>query len=364
MTLIRQNTDLQTRHISQLDKVTVTQRFFDFVDAAVTVSARATFYNTKEEQKCALQELHQNLFDTERGIYAMSLLLPGLTDYSKQLGCLTLLSNARNGECIITNEQETMILQRLLQQLPTHRMLNLFTMLRQNRVNNARTRKLILRSLLNAPKLELWSVRYRNKMRVALQHAWGKRIASIIRTILTKPDANRSDKEKQILNAQICKYASRKHQMEKILQCVGFVLGNTQNANLPLLRAFNDAKTDFEKGKVLPYEVLEGIRSRYHAERDTAEVLELTKTRLTVGQQMQLQRKAEQSGVDIEIDFNQYSAVKLYLYAYERGLTEEISEVLHRKACTEAENLNMAFDGIGILVVIVTTCSDSPIILD
>ena len=55
----------------------------------------------------------------------------------------------------------------------------MFGMLRKERVNNARTRRLILSTLLRADNLEFWSVKYRRKLATALIHAWGRRTASI-----------------------------------------------------------------------------------------------------------------------------------------------------------------------------------------
>ena len=69
--------------------------FCDFLDSAGTATNRATHYNTKEEQQAAVNKIHQDLFDIDRGFYAMCLLLP-VTDYTRQLGLGKLLDTAEN----------------------------------------------------------------------------------------------------------------------------------------------------------------------------------------------------------------------------------------------------------------------------
>ena len=82
---------------------------------------------------------------------------------------------------------------------------------------------------------------------------------------------------------------------------------------LDRLAAYREAKSDFDRGAVLPPETMEGLRSRYHKDRTSAEVLELTKSQLTIGQKIAVQRKAEQSGVEVEFDPAKYDAVRLYV---------------------------------------------------
>ena len=58
--------------------------------------------------------------------------------------------------------------------MPAQRLLKLFLIFRGDkggkRVNNARTRKLILRSILDNPKLDFWAVKYRRKVAMCLAH--------------------------------------------------------------------------------------------------------------------------------------------------------------------------------------------------
>ena len=136
-------------HLSNEQRELLPVAFGEFLDTAATATSRATFYNTRAEQEAAIESVHDALFQTDRGVYATSLLLPGLTDYSRQIGAIRLLRSAQPENNWLSPVQESSILRSLLQALPTQRVLKMFGMLRTARVNNARTRRLILSTVLS-----------------------------------------------------------------------------------------------------------------------------------------------------------------------------------------------------------------------
>ena len=137
---------------------------------------------------------------------------------------------------------------------------------------------------------------------------------------------------------------------DKVLEIVGFILGVEQHLTLPLLKAYHEAKTDLTKGRCLPFETLEGIRSTFHASSySRQEVLEWTKKHLTKGQRLAMQRTAEKEGVKVKVDFRDYDPVRLYLYAFERGWSKDIEAALQKKAKELAQGLLLP-DQVGILV--------------
>ena len=75
----------------KINEAEIVKVFTSFVDTAMTATNRSTKYNTKEEQEKSVQDVHKRMFSVNRGFYAASLLLDGLTDYSKQFGVETLL---------------------------------------------------------------------------------------------------------------------------------------------------------------------------------------------------------------------------------------------------------------------------------
>ena len=277
-----------------------------------------------------METVHSELFALDRGIYTASLLLPGVTDFTRQVGAVRLLRTAQAGG-LLSAEQEAAAMRGLLQLLPPQRMLKMFATVRAERIDNAHTRRLILSTLLGADNLEFWAVKYRRKLATALIHAWGRRTGSIVRAVLAKPAHDRTDKERQIVQRHLHRFGHGVNR-DRTEQCVRFILGDEDGLTLRRLAAFRDAKRNLAAGAMLPFETLEGLRGRFHRDKTSAEVLELTKSQLTTGQKIGLQRKATESDVAVEFDPAKYDAVRLYVYAYEMGLSEAIRGELVRKA--------------------------------
>src|SRR5271170_704316 len=66
-----------------------------FLDAATTSLGRATHYNSREEQQRAELLAHDALLWLDRGLYAVLLALPGVTDRARQVGLKNLLGSPR-----------------------------------------------------------------------------------------------------------------------------------------------------------------------------------------------------------------------------------------------------------------------------
>jgi len=336
-------------HLTSEQRELLPLAFGEFLDTAATATSRATFYNTRAEQEAAVESVHRELFVMDRGVYTAALMLPGLTDFSRQIGAVRLLRSAQRSDGLLSSEQEATVMRGLLRALPPQRMLKMFGMLRKERVNNARTRRLILSTLLRADNLEFWSVKYRRKLATALIHAWGRRTTSIMRAVLAKPADDRTDREQQIVQRHVGRFVDR-DDVDRVEQCVRFILGDEDGLTLRRLVAYRDAKGDLARGRSLPFETLEGLRSRFHRDKTSAEVLEMTKSQLTSGQKIGLQRKAKEADVEVEFDPASYDAVRLYVYAYEMGLSEAIREELTRKARSTAARLPVRFEHAGILL--------------
>ena len=348
-TLTATQTSLVLRQMTEDQKRELSQAFLSFIETASVGTARASFYNTQAEQVQAIDLSHQKLLNVDRSIYGMSLLLPGFTDYTKQLGVVKFLGNHRMDAIFLDESQEKRIIQRLLGQLSVPRKLKLFAWLKKEKINNARTRKLILNSILSEKHLERWVSKYKTKIATTLEHAWGKRMCSIIKAILSKPASKLSLKEKNILKVNVLKYSPQNY-THIVLECVSFALSVERVYNLPLLKSYQEAKSDLMKGSKLSFEVLEGIRSTYHPESTTAQVLELTKKQLTKGQKIAFQAQATKAQVDITFNPKNYDCIRLYIYAFKQGLTDDITEVLAENAAKTARGLPLQFEKVGILL--------------
>jgi hypothetical protein len=342
-------TEVVIRDFSKLNENTIIKTFLNFIDVGNTATGRATFYNTKDEQNTVIENSHRNMLGIDRGIYAATMMLDGINDINKMVGVRNLLLTKDNRDhSMISLETETKIIACLMTQLPVQRLLKMYGDLKEKRVNNARTRRIILLSILNSSSLEYWSVKYRAKMKNALEHAWGKRMTSIIASILKRKSKDWNAKELTIITTNVRKYANHEAN-EKVEECVSFILGNEKNITLPILTSFVEAKTDLSKGTKLPTEVLEGIRSTYHKGVKKEKILELTKENLTEKEKMKVQTRAANAGIAIKFDPSKQDVVDLYIYAYERGMDDEIASALKEKAKSAAKNSPLSYGKVGIV---------------
>ena len=207
-------------------------------------------------------------------------------------------------------------------------------------------------------------MKYRKKVKTALTHAWDEKTTGIITSILKKTNfgqgtlANIGITESQILLKNIGKYVSGGPDGD-ILQAifrayegVAFVFGDTKRTDftVPVLKAFNEAKTDLSSGEPLPIEVLEGIRSTFHKKETQAKILKTASKTMTNKQRMLTQKKAQKEGVHIEFDPMTADIVDLYKMAYETGMTEEVWAAINKKAFDASRQIPIRFNSLGILV--------------
>jgi hypothetical protein len=338
-----------------------------FLDTVTTSFGRATHYNSREEQQKAELSSHSNMLKFDRSLYTVFLTLPGVTTRSSQIGVKTLLGTPRTKEDGFLNaDLERKAIEWLVSNTLPQRVLKMFQAfcigdesLGIRKANNARTRKLILRTILNAPNLELWSVKYRKKVKAALTHAWGERRTSIIKAILAKPIAAWNLKEEKIIATNIVKHAaylesSIPENLFHTYEYISFILGNAHPLGLrprsALISSFFKARNALFNGKCLPPEVLEGIRSTYHQNAPKETVIELTSKSMTKTQRLQVQKRADSAGIKVDMDPRDYDPIQLYIYAFENGMTEEIETVLQNKAYNAACNFPAKYNKIGILV--------------
>jgi len=339
-------------HIPEKEMKDFGKKVISLMNLAGVNTGRATHYNTKEEKEEMEKKVHHEIFSKDRGVYAAVHCMPGVTDYSIQRATMAMLGNTweQHNKSALTQDVETFILKKLVANLPANRMLNLFSDIRENRINNSRAKKrIILETLLNAKGIDWWAVKYRNKMRKALEHALGKRRTGILKSILSQ-DRMTADGF-AIVKDFILQYVDLAERHVLVLDSLRFILGcPIGESESKLFKAFNDAKKDLKKGKGLPMEVLEGIRSTYHKEVPQEAILELTKKTMTNKQKRQVQKKAQKAGVEVKFDPMKSNTVDLYIYAFEMGMTDAVAKALKVKAEKIAASFPYSFKRLGILV--------------
>jgi len=334
-----------------------------FIDAAQTATGRSSFYNTKEEQDKAMQDIHRDLFVLDRGLYSLCLLLPGLLDQTKRHGLGMLLDNPPVGteSSLVDPTVESRIIAKLSNTLPPQRLLKMFEQFRRERVNNSRTKRLILRSILCSENFgDFWAIKYRYKLRRALEHAWSKRVTSILRSILgkrfTKNKTSLTGKEGAILRDKILRFVHPGRDL-LVLECVAFILGHEEELSLPLLKAYVEAKKDFTKAKGIPLSNLMYLRGRFHLDKVTkAQVYELAKGQMTETEKSLTHKSTKKEGVEVSFDPEKIEATKLYIYLYEMAETltkdarKKIDAALKRKGEEAARKLLATHKNVGVVL--------------
>jgi hypothetical protein len=96
--------------------------------------------------------------------------------------------------------------------------------------------------------------------------------------------------------------------------------------------------------------VLEGIRSVFHKSTPKEEVLRITAGSLTKAQRMTVQKRAAAAQVEVKMDPADYDAVRLYLYAFEMGMTDGIARALVDKAREASRGFPVRYASLGVLV--------------
>jgi len=345
---------------NEIQPVEASQKVCNFLDTATTSFGRATHYNTKEEQKAAEMAVHGELFVMSRDIYLAMLLLPGVADHARQIGIGRLLSNPRtpDADVFLNPKLEREVLVHLVDHLPAPRMFRLFDAFRGQgdefgvtKANNARTRKLILSSLIGAKRLDLWTLKYRGKMARALAHAWGQRRFSIIGSIAQKDRRRWTAKEKAIFKDHVFKFRGLNKE-PYVVECLAFLSGKRVDLSIRLFQAFVDAKIDIKAGEKLPTEVLEGIRSMYHPGVKPEDILKVKAASgtMTTGERRTVQKRAKAAGVEVKMDPTRYDPVDLYIYAFENGADKKVFDALDTKAEAAAAALPVKYDRVGIVV--------------
>jgi hypothetical protein len=321
---------------------------------------RATHYNTLEELVAIRMPTHMSTFNLDRTVYGCIACLPGTTDFTKMTVIANLLGitwNPGRGynwvEPILTMDHERMIIDLLVSTLPPNRMLTLFSSFEDTKINNARMRKTVLPFILNSNNLGWWSVKYRKKLKTILSHCWGRKMTSVVKSILGKD--SRTYKEKDILTSFIFSYLTFTDKNDIVEECISFIMSAIPESDYTqkLFKDFYGAKTDFSRAKGLPKEIIEGIRSTYHPTIEKAETLKVAESSMTGKEKRLVQNQAKKAGVKVKWSAMEQPLVELLIYGFKMGFTSEIIEAIHYKAKKASEALPFNYKRVGII------CDDS-----
>ena len=367
--------------LTQKSLATVRQSLIDGLTIASGAKSSATYYHGKDEQLKAIQTQIKSLYKLSKELPLIVASQKGATGKFVAEVLLNEFQNTlKGGACNIVNPidwydnglSDKAVLTALnnLGENGLPYVLRLFVDLKNAKVNNERSRKIVLGFIWGQDNLEFYAMKYRNKLAEILRHVYGKKMTSVLLSIAGKA-ANvgqfvvGSEKEMNIVNEHILRYYNG--DMVKASKLLLFIFkkdtGVTYGANeFPLLSEYMKAKVDITSTKKVPEEVLLGLISnvrhpQYHSMWATDIQKEATKALIrknvevtSVNQQVRQTKSTAKLGVEKTVDLEKATDfLALYKTGYETRFTDEIMSAIDKLA-DKKKIAGFFYQNIGIIV--------------
>lgn len=299
-----------------------------------------TFYDTKKEVIENNLKRHEEVFCDDRELYTYLLYFNNAKYYSKELIMCNLLKNSLHKEDNFNKEdldiEDYLIYRALLNENITHA-LKMLLSLKDNKINNSRTSKLILRFLFDRGNLDYISIKYKSKIKELLIHALGlKNINKVL------------SGDKCLFDKKIGVYKN-----PYAYECFMFIFNKDVKVKSEYIQAYLDAKKAILDGNSLkikkglvPIEVLEGFvhdSKRYFCLENLYEVANVSEKQL-----VQKQKVLKDKGVvrKKEIDYSKLSFNDLIKLLYNGSLEEVDKEKVNSEIDKKLISLKKFFSNI------------------
>lgn len=284
-----------------------------FINALSTSIAKETFYNEESEQKAALDMIHSNALVASRIFYALMLLSQSTTDENKKLVALNLLENTK-----VSLEQkkwENALMLQSFSKMQPNRVFDIFNYLVDMKVNNSRTRNLILEFLKrNSRSLSLWAIKYKRSLRRIIRHA---------------------------------------HISSKLHEAIGFLVSHKFKVTEPILINYSRAQEGIEQEALykLPLTVARGFAAKYKINKEEFLKTFVERGKLTQKESRQQAQEFKAEGIDTEIDPTKLSLFDLYIYLDSLvTLPAEAEEYVEIAAKRQAKNIAYRFSDVAVIL--------------
>jgi hypothetical protein len=283
---------------------------------------KGAFYEETDEQFQQVSRMWNELFNYDRTLFCLITLLGG-TGFSKGVMSHILLSNPQSStgrELIpegLSVDYETEVILYNLSKEKTPRALKNLLMLTgregQTKVNNARTRKLILEYIFNRghDSLDNLAVNYKGKLKTLVRHALGRQdLAKILMgdDQLFQKWIGRYHKnalpvvlylfDRPIPNDQVFAYYKKVEQVLKLKEAA-------QRRDVEAFRHFMDG---------LPRLTVLGYRNTYKVPIEKSEIFE--KTQMSNRQAIQMEAAAKRSGTKVKVNYKNQDVYDLWKALY------------------------------------------------
>lgn len=358
----------------------IKQSLIDGLTIASGAKSSATYYHSKDEQLNAIRSQIKRQYSLSKELPLIIATQKGATGrYVSEVLLNEFKNTYRGGACNIVNpidwydngvcDKAVLTALNNLGENGIPYVLRLFVDLKDSKVNNERTRKIILGYIWGQSNIEFYAMKYRNKIVKVLKHVYGQKNASILLSIAKKQIINSglfdNDKESSIANKLILKYFNGDSLRAFKLLLFLFKMDNEVNydvANFPLLSEYQKAKTDITNIKTVPEEVLIGLVSstkhpQYHSMWSTAIQREATKALIrknvevtSINQQVRQTKSTAKLGVEKRVDVDKATDfIALYKTGYETGFTTELKNAIDKLA-DKKKITGFYYDNVGIVI--------------
>lgn len=365
--------------LTQKMVITIKQSLIDGLTIASGAKSSSTYYHKKDEQMKAIQTQIKGMYKLSKELPLIIASQKGATGrFVSEVLLNEFKETLKGGACNIVNPidwydnglSDKAVLTALnnLGENGLPYVLRLFIDLKNARVNNERTRKIILGFIWGQNNLEFYAMKYRNKIAEILRHVYGQKKTSILLSIAMKQTMNsnllfENEKEVNIANDLVLKYFNG--DSIKAFKLLLFLFKKDLNisfSEFPLLSEYQKAKIDITGIKTVPEEVLLGLISsskhpQYHNMWATKLQREATKALIrknvevtSVNQQVRQTKSTAKLGVEKTVNLEKATDfLALYKTGYETRFTPELNIAIDKLA--EKKKIDGFFyQNIGIIV--------------
>src|SRR5690606_10875923 len=180
---------------------TVKQSLIDGLTIASGAKGSATYYHKGDEQVKAIQAQVKSLYKLSKELPLIVATQKGATGrYVSEVLLNEFKNTLRGGACNIVNpidwydngicDKAVLTALNNLGENGLPYVLRLFVDLKNSKVNNERTRKIILGYIWGQPNIEFYAMKYRNKIASVLKHVYGQKKTSVLLSIAQKQNIN------------------------------------------------------------------------------------------------------------------------------------------------------------------------------
>lgn len=345
--------------LTKKQKEDLTNLLISFLDQSQTAKAKATTYNTKEEQVNAAKQTHDTLLGISSDLYALLNVL-GSTNFNKQLAIENLLFSKRVDNL---SQYERNILLYMGMSIPkSSRLRMMVDWKNKGYPTNTRVRKFCFRLLFQYEDHQHTCLLFKSKVAKIMRWLIGPSTPAVVdimnKILSNKPISSKSDKT---LYDNFGRYFNpTKVDVKDFYESICFAFGFVDGIDFSYEKfsTYEKAKTNKPSLKNLPLILAEGLGHTYHSmtKKEVHKYLENSLSDREISKTATQKTATKAIKAQVERAMTSYTAKELYTFFYtqdSRNIPENFADLCRRKAISSnSDNLSFGsdFECMGIIV--------------